>query len=60
MDAWDADTAPKRVLGAILEQFAFQYRFRGDDVESNDRDRHAVLCPNAEALLTRFRDPAIG
>jgi hypothetical protein len=60
VDGWDADTAPRRVIGAILEQFAFQYRFRGDDVESNARDGDQVLCPNAAALLKRFRDPAIG
>jgi hypothetical protein len=60
VDAWDAETAPKRVIGAILEQVAFQYRFRGDDVESNARDKDDVLCPNAAALLKRFRDPAIG
>jgi hypothetical protein len=60
VDAWDADTAPKRVIGAILEQFAFQYRFRGDDVEALKRPADDVLCPNAAALLKRFRDPAIG
>lgn len=60
VDAWTADTAPRRVLGAILEQFAFQYRFRGDDVEALKRTGDDALCPNAAALLKRFRDPAIG
>ena len=60
VDTWDADTAPKRVIGAILEQFAFQYRFRGDDVETLKRPADDVLCLNAAALLKRFRDPAIG
>jgi hypothetical protein len=49
------------VIGAILEQFAFQYRFRGDDVEALlKRTGDDVLCPNAAALLKRLRDPAIG
>ena len=60
VDAWDADTAPRRVVGAILEQFAFQYRFRGDDEDAMKRTGDDVLCPNAAALLKRFRDPAIG
>jgi hypothetical protein len=59
-DAWTADTAPKRVLGAILEQFAFQYRFRGDDVEALKLTGDNALCPTAAALLKRLRDPAIG
>jgi hypothetical protein len=60
VDAWDADTAPRRVIGAILEQFAFQYRFRGDDVEALKRTGDEVLCPTAAALLKRLRDPAVG
>lgn len=61
VDEWTADTAPRRVVGAILEQVAFTYRFRGDDLEAlKSRTGDQVLCPNALALLYRFRDPAIG
>lgn len=59
VDAWDADTAPKRVLGAILEQFAFHYRFRGDDEGAQQFSGDEVLCPPALRLLKRLRDPAL-
>lgn len=59
VDAWTATTAPKRVLGAILEQFAYQYRFRGDDPEALRRSGDEAVCPTAAALLKRFRDPAL-
>ena len=59
VDAWDADTAPRRVIGAILEQFAFQYRFRGDDAEALKLTGDDAVCPTAARLLKRLRDPAI-
>jgi len=59
VDAWDADTAPKRVIAAILEQFAFHYRFRGDDAEALRLSGDEVLCPTALRLLKRLRDPAV-
>lgn len=59
VDAWDADTAPRRVIGAILEQFAYHYRFRGDDEEAQKLAGDEVLCPLALRLLKRLRDPAL-
>ena len=57
VDAWDADSAPKRVVQAIVLQFADLYRFRGDDVES--RQQPDDLAPGVRALLKRLRDPAL-
>ena len=60
VDAWTADTAPKRVIGAILAQGAFLYRRRGDDNDRVPASEGAAVCQDAEMLLKRFRDPAIG
>lgn len=59
VDTWTAETAPKRVIGAILAQFGFLYRRRGDDNERSTMAEGSVLCPEAEALVRRLRDPAI-
>ena len=59
VDEWDADTVPQRVKGAILEQFAFQYRYRGDDAEALKLTGDDAICPTAARLLKRLRDPAI-
>jgi hypothetical protein len=58
VDTWDADTAPKRVLAAILEQCAFLYRWRGDDVDTPNRP-DGMLAPGVVMLLYRLRDPAL-
>jgi len=58
-DAWTADTAPRRVKGAILAQVAWLYRFRGDDTETPAREPGAAICPESAALLMRLRDPAL-
>lgn len=57
VDAWTDATAPKRVIGAILEQAAHLYRYRGDEVTPTAAGE---LSPGVISLLTRFRDPAIG
>lgn len=57
VDAWTADTAPIRVKGAILAEFAYLYRNRGDG--QFQLASGAVVCPEAERLLLRFRDPAV-
>lgn len=59
VDAWTAETAPKRVLGAILAQAAFLYRRRGDDNDRVPTVEGAAICQDAEMLLKRFRDPAV-
>lgn len=58
--AWDEDTAPKRVIAAIIITFQYLQRFRGDD------DAKLIPAPTAsglpamaEALLSRLRDPTI-
>ena len=60
IDTWDADTTNPLVRGAILEQFAYQYRFRSDDEESQKQSGDEAVCPRAQSLLKRLRDPAIG
>jgi hypothetical protein len=55
VDAWTAGTAPKRVLGAILDQFAQLYRYRGDEPGLDPN----AISPGAASLLKRFRDPAV-
>lgn len=59
VDAWTADTAPKRVLGAILAEAVFRYRFRGDDPQGQPGSGDDVVCEDAKRLLKRLRDPAI-
>lgn len=56
MDAWTETTAPKRVIGAILYQFAELYRYRGD--EAGPR-AEPTLAPALRLLLDRFRDPLV-
>jgi hypothetical protein len=57
--AWTADTAPKRVIGAILIQFGELYRARGDDYDPKDAPPMGTLCPDVVKLLYRLRDPAV-
>ena len=56
--AWTAETVPKRVIAAILEQFADLYRNRGDDVVTT-RQELGTLAPGVVRLLYRLRDPAV-
>ena len=58
-DGWTAETAPRRVKGAILAQAVWLYRFRGDDVETAKRPEGSAICPESAALLMRLRDPAL-
>ncbi len=60
VDAWTVDTVPKRVMAAILEEFSFLYRFRGDDEQKAPENPGDSVCPGAKRLLIRFRDPALG
>ena len=64
VDSWTADTAPRRVIAAILVQFTDLYRFRGDDSEEYARGsaykrQEGALNPAVVALLYRLRDPAV-
>lgn len=56
--AWTADTAPRRVIGAILIQFGELYRKRGDDTDQRNESL-GTLCPDVVRLLYRLRDPAV-
>lgn len=60
VDGWTAETAPKRVLGAILAQSVYRYRYRGDDEKAPSREQGQTLCREAENLLYRLRDPGVG
>lgn len=64
VDSWTAETAPRRVIAAILVQFTDLYRFRGDDSEEYARGsaykrQEGALNPAVVALLFRLRDPAL-
>ncbi len=59
VNAWTADTAPRRVIAAILVQFGDLYRNRGDEPESNRNVEMGTLCPDVVKLLYRLRDPAV-
>ncbi len=59
VNAWTADTAPRRVIAAILVQFGDLYRNRGDDPEANKNVEMGTLCPDVVKLLYRLRDPAV-
>lgn len=67
VDAWTADTAPKRVMAAILVQAAHLYRFRGDDGANSGggqwkaevQGEYGGMNPFVITMLYRFRDPAI-
>jgi hypothetical protein len=56
MEDWTASTAPKRVIGAILYQFAELYRYRGDETSVREV---ATLAPAMRMLLDRLRDPLV-
>lgn len=65
VDAWNVADAsalpPPQVIGAVFVQLAEIWRFRGDDVPSDQPVRGVgeVLHPMAAAYLQRHRDPAI-
>ena len=59
VDEWDVEMVLQRVKGVILEQFAFQYRFRGDDPESQKISADEALCAAAKRLLKRYVDPTV-
>jgi hypothetical protein len=65
IEAWDiADEStapPAMVTAAVLAQLGELYRFRGDDLDSEEPARAVghVLHPRAAAYLYRYRDPAI-
>lgn len=60
VDAWDEDTVPKVVLGAVLTFACYLYKHRGD---AHPSDTPAVdqneLPRSVTRLLARLRDPAI-
>lgn len=57
--AWDEDTAPRTVKGAILHTFVHLTRFRGDDAAGEQPELVNGLPPLAKAMLDRYRDPSI-
>lgn len=57
VSAWTYETVPAQVQAAILKQFLYLYRFRGDD--ENPPALESGLAPGVAALLARFRDPTI-
>lgn len=58
--SWDADTAPRRVVAAIIICFQYMARFRGDDDgKVLPPPTQSGLPQLAEALLGRLRDPTI-
>jgi hypothetical protein len=59
--SWDADNAPRRVIGAILYMFHIYSRFRGDDEAKvlPEFGTASGLPPIVEAMLGRMRDPTI-
>jgi len=59
VQAWTADTVPKRVIAAILIQFGELYRGRGDDSDRRNDQPLGTLCPDVVKLLYRLRDPAV-
>jgi len=59
VQAWTADTVPKRVIAAILIQFGELYRQRGDDQDRRYTEELGTLCPDVVKLLYRLRDPAV-
>ena len=68
VQAWEADTAPKQVLAAILVQFGVLYRNRGDDGaeakasgrwDAETAGEYGAMHPLVVALLKRLRDPAL-
>lgn len=58
-ETWTDDTVPGAVKAAILKQTVFLWRFRGDDEGRQDIDDHG-LAPGVRALLSFYRDPALG
>ena len=64
VESWDVSDStppPAQVSAAVLVQLGEIYRFRGDDLDSEEPARAvgAVLHPRAAAYLYRLRDPAI-
>src|SRR5678816_3414288 len=65
VQAWTADTVPKRVIAAILIQFGELYRDRGDSDTNEVLGRwkaetageFGALSPTVVKLLYRLRDP---
>jgi hypothetical protein len=58
--AWDADTAPKRVIAAIRHTFIYLQRFRGDDdAKIQPAATVSGLPLIAEMILGRLRDPTV-
>lgn len=58
--AWDADNAPRAVKAAILAMFTYLCRFRGDDVEKEQKAlQDAELPDHVRMFLKRLRDPTV-
>jgi hypothetical protein len=57
--AWDASTAPRRVVGAILHTFVHLQRWRGDDDAKVQPALENGMPPLVVAMLGRLRDPTI-
>jgi hypothetical protein len=57
--AWDASTAPRRVVGAILHTFVHLQRWRGDDDAKVQPALENGMPPIVRMMLDRLRDPTI-
>ncbi len=58
--AWDRDTVPKQIKGAILAMFVHLSRFRGDDADKEAPPLTDGNLPDSVRMyLTRFRDPTV-
>jgi hypothetical protein len=56
--AWTTATVPPVIQAAILVQLSELYRFRGDDMQTPEREP-GDLSPLVKALLRRARDPVV-
>ena len=57
--AWTEDTAPRRVVGAILHTFVHLQRFRGDDDAKLQPALEDGMPPLVRMMLDRLRDPTV-
>ena len=56
---WTIDNAPRRVVGAILQQFVFLNRWRGDDEAKVQPELQNGMPASVRMMLDRLRDPTI-
>lgn len=57
--AWTEETAPRRVVGAILHTFVHLQRWRGDDEAKVQPELQNGMPPLVRMMLDRLRDPTV-